>query len=225
MLGEFPEQGPDSLFSLAWLARWQRREAANDPGGPALEVGIDVAGAGKSETVVAVRRGADLLSVTAWPSEDPRGEVVPLLNELRSRLGLVKVDAVGLGHYFGKHLVGCGFPVVLVNVGQASGDPARFLNLKAELYSTLRMYAEQGQLRGLGDDIAYAQLASLRYEYTPHGQVAIESKKTARRRGVVSPDRAEAIMLAYAPLRVTVVPDEADLDELYEQERAHISPF
>jgi hypothetical protein len=225
VLGEFPEQGPDSLFSLAWLDRWQRQGAADDPNGPPLEVGIDVAGAGKSETVVAVRQDADLLSVTAWPSEDPRGEVVALLNELRPRLSWVKVDAVGQGYYFGQHLADLGFPVINVNVGQASGEPTRFVNLKAELYWTLRMYAEQGRLRGLGDDIAYAQLASLRYEFTPRGQVAIESKKTARRRGVVSPDRAEAIMLAYAPLRVTVVPDEAYLEEQFERNRVRISPF
>ncbi len=42
------------------------------------------------------------------------------------------------------------------------------------------------------------QLASIRYEINPRGQVQIESKDEARKRGIKSPDRAEALMLAFA---------------------------
>ena len=44
-----------------------------------------------------------------------------------------------------------------------------------------------------------AQLASIRYRHNARGQVVIESKEEARKRGVRSPDRAEAVMLAFAP--------------------------
>lgn len=65
-------------------------------------------------------------------------------------------------------------------------------------------YAREGLLSGLSDDVAYGQLASLRFEYTSRGLVAIESKVDMARRGEKSPDRAEAIMLAYAPVRAPV---------------------
>jgi hypothetical protein len=51
----------------------------------------------------------------------------------------------------------------------------------------------------LTDDKTIAQLASLRYQHNARGQVVIESKEEARKRGVRSPDRAEAVMLAFAP--------------------------
>jgi len=38
------------------------------------------------------------------------------------------------------------------------------------------------------------------------GQVVIESKEEARKRGVRSPDRAEAVMLAFAPAFIAVSP-------------------
>jgi len=41
-----------------------------------------------------------------------------------------------------------------------------------------------------------AQLAAMQYRHDARGQVVIESKDEARKRGVRSPDRAEALMLA-----------------------------
>jgi hypothetical protein len=50
-----------------------------------------------------------------------------------------------------------------------------------------------------------AQLAGLRYGHDNRGRVKIESKDDAQKRGVKSPDRAEALMLAMSPPH----PDEA----------------
>ena len=63
------------------------------------------------------------------------------------------------------------------------------------------MRAEAGDLSGLTDNLALAQLAGIRYRHNARGQVVIESKDEARKRGVKSPDRAEAIMLAFADRR------------------------
>jgi hypothetical protein len=51
---------------------------------------------------------------------------------------------------------------------------------------------------GLTDELAVMQLASIRYQINPCGLIEIESKDDLRKRGVRSPDRAEAIMLAFA---------------------------
>ena len=87
-----------------------------------------------------------------------------------------------------------------VNVSWASDHRERFANLKAQVYWPLREWAAAGELRGLNDELAYSQLASLRFEYTHNGLVRMESKDSMARRGVPSPDRAEAIMLAFAPV-------------------------
>ena len=61
------------------------------------------------------------------------------------------------------------------------------------------MRFESCDIAGLMDEKTIAQLASIRYPHNARGQVVIESKKEACKRGVRSPDRAEAVMLAFAP--------------------------
>jgi len=85
-----------------------------------------------------------------------------------------------------------------VNVGEKTDFPDRFFNLKAELYWSLRETFQEGAIYGIEDELMISQLASLRYELTPRGLIAIEKKEAAAKRGVKSPDRAEALMLAFA---------------------------
>src|SRR5450759_944112 len=60
------------------------------------------------------------------------------------------------------------------------------------------MRAQAGDLSGSMDEKLIGQLAGIRYKHNARGQIVIESKEDARKRGVKSPDRAEAVMLAFA---------------------------
>lgn len=199
--GQFPDQSEDSLLSLAWLEAAQRREYM--PGeSDEWEAGIDVAGPGEDETVVTVRHGPHIEGMEHWASSDPRGEVLAYLAPYRERLKerSVKVDSIGQGYYFARHLEDNGWKgkIVDINVGESARESERYVNLKAELYWGLRLRAQTGDLSGLDDDLAISQLASIRYRHNARGQVVIESKDEALKRGVKSPDRAESIMLAFA---------------------------
>jgi hypothetical protein len=80
-------------------------------------------------------------------------------------------------------------------------DPARrFANVKAQNYQALADAFERDEIHGLSDDITIGQLAGILYEIDSHGRIKIESKEEARGRGVSSPDRAEALMLALGEL-------------------------
>jgi phage terminase large subunit len=196
--GQFPENSDDTLISLAWLEAAKKREVHFDQyQGRDLVAGIDVAGPGKDETVCYVRQGPSIVGFAAWSSPDPRGQCVAFLTPYKKRLRLVNVDSIGLGYNFGMHLRDQGFPVDLVNVGQTAHDAARFANLKAECYWGLRERLEAGELAGLTDDQTIAQLATIHWKATPQGKIAIESKEEMRSRGVKSPDRADALMLAF----------------------------
>jgi phage terminase large subunit len=116
-----------------------------------------------------------------------------------------QVDAIGIGHNFGLHLGDCRFPVDPINVSRrcessphlGDDDPAlRFVNLKACFYQALADAFERDQIEGLTDETTIGQLASLIYEIDSQGRLKLESKEQARARGVPSPDRAEALMLA-----------------------------
>jgi phage terminase large subunit len=217
VMGQFPEQGEGALISLAWLEAGGLREAAA-PGDATFDAGVDVADGGENETVLVVRRGGQMVEKRCWAQADARGEVAAALLKYKGRLRTVNVDKVGVGAYFEKHLHDLGYPTRGVNVGEAARDGERFVNLKAELYWGLRERCEKGDIGGL-DGKAVAQLATIRYRLNARGQVVIESKDEMRKRGVKSPDHAEAIMLAFAP------PGSHGLIELwreqYEEGMAH----
>jgi phage terminase large subunit len=152
---------------------------------------------------LAVRHGPRLHHLQAWSKPDPRGEVIAALAPFQARIASLQVDSAGLGHYFARHLEDHGYrgKVQDVNVGESASDSDKYANLKAELYWGLRMRFAEGAMSGIMDDVLISQLAGIRYSHNARGQVVIERKEEARKRGVKSPDRAEAVMLAYAKRR------------------------
>jgi hypothetical protein len=194
VLGNFPAQSDDSLIPLTCLEMARLRQE----GSGELCAGLDVAGPGEDETVLCVRRGPRIVQLNAWSHRDPRGVVVAALMPYKHELKYVNVDSIGIGFGMAQHLKDIDFPVREVNVGAVPMDKERFANLKAELYWGFRERALAGDLAGLTDEKTIAQLASIRYKHNSRGQVVIESKEEARKRGVKSPDRADAVILAFA---------------------------
>jgi hypothetical protein len=88
--------------------------------------------------------------------------------------------------------------VVAINVGERPRDRERFERRRDELYAALREQFPQGTI-AVAEDKTAAQLSTLRYRYASSGQLAIESKDDLRARSLPSPDRADALMLAFAP--------------------------
>jgi hypothetical protein len=190
-------QAEDALLSLTWLEQAKLRTEGEGE----LGAGIDVAGPGEDETVLCLRCGPKIITLRAWANHDPRGDVLSALLPYKGRLKAVNVDSVGIGYYMAQHLKDHGLPVREINVAEGARDSEKYSNRKAELYWDFRMRAQAGDLAGLTDERAIGQLAGLRYSHNSRGQVVIESKQDARKRGVKSPDRAEAIMLAFAKPR------------------------
>ena len=139
----------------------------------------------------------------AWRSQDTRGQVVAFLRPYRNRLIQVRVDADGIGHNFGLHLQDQAVPGRIRQRQTLGRKPAwrndpslRFFNQKAQFYQHIADLLERDAIEGLRDETTIGQLADIMYELDPHGRMKIESKEKARHRGVRSPDRAEALMLA-----------------------------
>ena len=192
-----------SVYSLAWI-----EAAIQEP--PALpsywavrviQVGIDVAGPGEDETVLVARVGGVIIAHQAWSLPDPRGALAAALTSLREKRGLqlgpVVVDGVGIGFHVATHLADQGYNVYSFNAGSAPLDAEHFVNAKAEAYWSLREWLERRAIAGLMDEETQAQLAGIRYRHTASGRVEIESKEDAKKRGQSSPDRAEALVLAF----------------------------
>lgn len=179
--------------------------------------GVDVAGPGEAETVLIVFHGGQLMGLWAWTKPDARGDVLEVLSQPRKgptgealqsfkELGVnVGVDVIGEGDYFARHLADNGIRVRRVNVANAARNTERFRLLKDEAYWGVRKRFEDGDIaltppgelrpdKKLVDQLAALRLA----DPSPRGQIVMEPKGAARKRGVKLPDRAEALMIAFS---------------------------
>lgn len=213
VLGEFPPESSESLIPLAQIEAAALVPALYVPledGGEPLVAGVDVAGPGEDETVVVVRQGRVVLEVAGSTMPDSRAWVMAILKRWLDRgLVQVNVDSIGIGWNFMLHLRDqfsaladqARVQVVGVNVNErplTHESQQRFANLKAEAYWNLRDRFRDGQIGGITDPILKTQCGSLRYQDgNRRGKTVIESKDELRRRGIDSPDRAEALMLAF----------------------------
>lgn len=201
VLGNFPPQGENSLISMAWVQAAMEREGE---GSGEVELGADIGRYGSDESVVYVRRGAQVIDVDSWRGQDTMasaGRIAALAR--RHGAGLLKVDDVGVGGGVVDRLSEAGFPVQGVNVGQAASDSETYFNLRTELFQGLADRLRDGEIALPKDDLLLDQLTQLRFTFTPRGQKKLESKEDLRKRrgsakGWQSPDRADALMLCFA---------------------------
>jgi hypothetical protein len=116
-------------------------------------------------------------------------------------LGPVVIDTVGVGHGMALHVADCGFQVYGFKAGGAPMNTEQFLNLKAEAYFRLRDAYKEGYVSHRTaeqiDDDCEAQLCAVEYRELSRGQIQVEPKEDVRKRGVQSPDRAEAEVMAF----------------------------
>lgn len=204
VLAEFPREGVDSLIALSWCEDAKSREVT-DSGG-VVEIGVDVARFGDDESGYYLRCGPDILAWNFWQGQSTTqtsGKVAAMANTYGSRVATIRVDVVGVGAGVADQLRSEGFPIQDVNVGWAPSavrvdkDTPEPANLKAEMYWGLRDVLRTGAMNGLVDELTISQLVGVKYGYDTRGRLVIESKEQARRRGVKSPDRAEALLLAF----------------------------
>lgn len=202
VLGEFPEMGEDMVIPLMWAERAMEREAARAGG---IEFGVDVARYGVDKSAVAIRQGQDVLEVQLQHKFDVTevaGWVAQLAREWRPTA--IKVDCDGIGAGVHDILEEQGFPVVEIHGGARPNDPEQFINKRAEWYWGLRERLDPQQggecalPAGLLGEELLGQLTGLKFAYTSRGQVKVESKDDMRKRGLPSPDLADAVVYAFA---------------------------
>ena len=82
-------------------------------------------------------------------------------------------------------------------MARRAGQYALFTNLRAEGYWRLRELFSSSRISIPADNQLMGELAALRYGYDSQGRIQIESKDSMRQRGLPSPDKADALMLAF----------------------------
>ena len=175
-------------------------------------MGVDPAGMGADRTSIAWRegraitkieskRGLDTMEVTGWIQKIIREDKPARINIDVGGLGVGVFDRLmELG--FGRSLVqAVNFggkaiePPVIGERGKPAGGPA---NRRAEMWGNLKKTLEEGRFSLPDRDSLQADLVSVGYKYTSEGKLLLESKQDMRRRGVPSPDEADAVALCFS---------------------------
>ena len=162
-------------------------------------LGVDVARFGVDRSVIMVRRGDVVVDVRVFhgfANTEVAGAVIAAVRDRSPRQ--ITVDETGLGSGVVDILHEQGQPVYGFN---GSANPLKeevaCANLRAEGYWTLARRFRDHRIRIPRDAELIAELASLRYRYNSRGKVLMESKEDMKRRGLPSPDKADALMLAF----------------------------
>lgn len=218
VLGEFPEVSDDTLISPRLIREAQQRDLSDtmisDPG----RYGVDIARLGSDQTVAYEKRGGVVRLLFAHAKKDTMqtaGVIAQHLNERHGKVHAV-LDVIGVGAGVYDRLNERGLPVVPCNVASRASDPRKFKNLRAEIFWGLREAFEDGLIDlDEDDDELASQLVSLRWWVDSSGRIVIESKDEMKKRGMPSPDRADALaMVWWEPAMLPLVQhDEDDLRE------------
>ena len=161
---------------------------------------------GSDKTILCLRRGARVERIHELRGADTMQTAGHVLNYVwRHDVKAVFVDAAGVGGGVVDRLKELEQPVVEVQVGAAASNPDRFINLRAELFWDLRRRFLTANI-SIPDDAELAgQLLALRYDVASSGRIRLESKADLRAKGQPSPDKADALALAFmAPVSMDV---------------------
>lgn len=214
----FPKGGTDNLIPLAWVEDSASRVDQVSPPGEndLIEAGVDVARTGTDETCCYLRRGLDVIAFQSWTGFDLMQSVGRLRNLFDGKhIGKIKVDVIGMGAGIADRLRELGYDVVDVNVSSASTDSEKWPNLRHELWWELRELFHRNEINGVVDETTIGQLSSVKYGFdSRHSMPIIESKDQMKKRGLKSPDRAEALMLAFANVN-QVEPFSSNLGDFF----------
>ena len=202
VLGEFPDNASNSLLSLSNI-----EGAAHDSAGTVAEsldateqvvLGVDVARFGGDRSVMLHRRGNTVLGIQTLRGMDTMQVAGWVANTIREvRPDRVCIDEIGVGAGVVDRLREQGLRVTGINVARAARQEKLFVNLRAEGYWRLRDLFVAGEISIPQDNQLIGELAALRYKFDSGGRLLIESKDEMRKRGIPSPDKADALMLAF----------------------------
>lgn len=203
VLGEFPKGDDDTVIPVELIDSARNRDVEAVPLARRLW-GLDVARFGSDRSVLCERVG----NTVPNPPKKWRGlDTMQLVGAVKAewdareapeRPEEILVDVIGLGAGVVDRLRELELPARGVNVSESSSMSTQYLNLRAELWYHLKAWLERRDCSLPQDSELAAELAMVRYAFTSLGKIKIESKDDIKRRGISSPDLADALVLTFA---------------------------
>jgi hypothetical protein len=166
-------------------------------------IGVDVARFGDDQSVIFTRIGRDGAS---WPILRFRElDTMQLVSKVAEHAKKIKfagmhvvifVDGGGVGGGVVDRLRQIGYDVVEVQFGGKADDPRKYANKRAEMWARTKEWLEVGCL--VKDEDMATDLTSVEYGFRPDDTILLESKESMKKRGLASPDAADALAVTFA---------------------------
>lgn len=196
-LGHPIEDLDRSVFTLSEINNAYKRNIENPTGGK--EWGVDVARFGDDKTVIVSRKGYKQLSCVEF-SKLSVVEVADMVMSMAEKNELIKVDDTGVGGGVTDILRDRGYYIEAVNFGSKAEDEDKYPNVISEMWFELKEYINEIQLMEdyqLTEELVYRQ-----WDMTKDGRRIIEPKKKFKEEYGRSPDKGDAVLLAFYNAKV-----------------------
>ena len=216
-----------AVMPRAWLTACVRPAQVRATG--SRRAGLDVSDGGRDSNALVDAHGSVVGDVEVW-NKGTTTETARLAAARCREKGIreLRYDCIGVGAGVRGELNEKEYRDLTVNAINSASAPTpgwhvpgvklneeMFLNLRAQMWWEMRRrvyltwsvvtgrrpFANSDELVSLpADEELLTEMASPQYQITRTGKLQIESKDDMRRRGVESPNRADALMLAFAPV-------------------------
>lgn len=202
VLGEFPTAEDDKVIPRDLIVAATQRQVAISPTAPTVW-GLDVGIVARS--ALAKRRANGLLEpVRHWRKLDTMETAGRVKHEWdvtpeKDRPVAICIDAIGLGRGVADRLRELNLPSRAINVSET---PAlihpHYKDLRSELWFAVREWLANRDTILPDQEELIDELASPDIKYYSSGKTGAETKDSMKRRGIESPDLADALALTFA---------------------------
>ncbi len=225
VLGEFPKRDDDTFIPYDLVYDALYRDIPSQDGMPKT-FGVDVARFGDDATAIAIRQGDGFKPYHILRNKstmETAGFIAYLAN--REKPKSIFVDVIGIGAGVFDRLQELGYPVIPVNVSESPAyQPQLYKRLRDELWGNMRAWLEmrRGHLSDNDDQDLLAELTTPKFHLTSNGLIVMESKDDMKKRGLPSPNIADAHIMTFAQPMSEYTKAE---DDFFDDMRAHEGEF
>lgn len=219
--GEFPNQASNQFIPSFSVEEAMKRAPTDHP--TVATIGVDVARYGDDDSVIFFRFGKNAklpyrafhgLSVVALAHEIKKA--IAYCYELGFKQVYCFVDETGVGAGVVDILLDAGYKEVYgINFSMAADDSNQFDRKRDEIWGRAREWLKKGCL--VEDEDLKHDLVAPEYEIRPSGAIKLESKESMKKRGLSSPDIADAFCLTFSMLIAEYSPED------YQRTNQHVA--
>lgn len=162
-------------------------------------LGVDPAEYGDDDSAIVLRQGRKVLKTWRYSKVGPMelaGIVAEIIDNWQPD-GVI-VDVVGVGSGVADRLIELGYKIIRCHSGGKPVEDDRYMNKRAEMWGEMRDWIKDQPCEIPDDDALQSDLTGLTYSYDSSRRLVLESKEKLKKRGLKSPDMADALAFTFA---------------------------